>query len=79
MSCITVIVMTTKDKFIPFIDSILPIVFNIFSSGGDEFKIVRNRALEFLGKIVMHCGYQYIQPQILNILTYVDRVGDCLI
>ena len=74
MSCITVVVMTTKEKFIPYIENTLPIVFNIFSSTGEELKIVRNRALEFLGKIVMHCGYQYIQPHIMNILTYVDRV-----
>ena len=36
--------------------------------------MLRRRATEFIGKIVIHCGYQYIQNDIENLLTQVDQV-----
>ena len=42
----------------------------------EEYALLRRRALEFIGKIVHHCGYEYVENNITNILTEVDQVDD---
>lgn len=86
MSCITVVVMTCKKSFTPFIvsfycyhqsqNSVLPLAYSILTTRDEERSLLRRRALEFIGKVINHCGYEIVQNDIERILNEVDQVRE---
>ena len=79
MSCLTCVVMKTKTKFIPFLvfpsppfhpqDQTIPIALSILQTRDEDALLFRRRALEFLNKVIHHCGYDYVS----NSMDYISN------
>ena len=70
MSCLTCVVMKTRTKFIPFLVRLppsphpqgqtIPTALTILQTRDEDALLIRRRALEFLNKVIRHCGYDYV-------------------
>lgn len=70
MSCLTCVVMRTRTKFIPFLVRLppsphpqgqtIPTALTILQTRDEDALLIRRRALEFLNKVIRHCGYDYV-------------------